>query len=146
MRRVFIFLLLLIPLIFSFSTNLKANTNKPNFYKPGGVIKVRFLCNDVDRLLEVAEADAYDLDKAAKMMQVLFKFNKCVALKRWFYVSITNVVLAYKDEKQRNTYLLEVYTPEIEPKDVVTKKLLKTYILIMEPKEYLPKQNQGTTL
>jgi hypothetical protein len=140
MRRISIFILLflLIPFIFSFSKSLKANDDF-SFYKPGEFIRIHFLCSDLDRLLKVVEADAQDLDQAANLMQLLFKFQKCIKLPKWTVVSIKEIVVAYKDAKQRNSYLLEVYTPMITPKDIETKEVLKTYVLIMEPHEmYTP--------
>jgi hypothetical protein len=78
----------------------------------GQNILVAYACENEGLMLEVAEVDAQDTNKAGELMKRLFMTKVCHIAGVPIQVVVKDIVLVYNDSDGKETYLLELVSDE----------------------------------
>ncbi len=78
----------------------------------GQNILVAYVCENEGLMLEVADVDAQDTNKAGGLMKRLFMTKVCHMAGVPIQVVVKDIVLVYNDSDGKETYLLELVSDE----------------------------------
>jgi hypothetical protein len=78
----------------------------------GQNILVAYACKNKGLMLEVAEVDAQDTNKAGELIKQLFMTKVCHMAGVPIQVVVKDIVLVYNDSDGKETYLLELVSDE----------------------------------